>query len=109
MGQWAKANGMSFNKTKWKVLPLSHNNPIQKKKEKATGWGKSSWKPLSGEDLGVLVSRGPSIWPGGQEGQWHPGLYQQQRSQQGQEKDHTPPVLGTGEPTPQILCSVLGS
>lgn len=37
--QWAKANGMSFNKTKWKVLPLSHNNPIQKKKRKSNWLG----------------------------------------------------------------------
>ena len=44
---------------------------------------------------------------GGQEGLWHPSLYQKWYCQQEQGSDH-PPVLSSGETTPQVLCSVLG-
>lgn len=45
---------------------------------------------------------------GGQGSLRHPGLYQQQCSQQQQGGDH-PSILSTGEATPRVLCSVLGS
>ena len=38
--------------------------------------------------------------PGGQKGQWHPGLYQQEVI--------VPSVLDAGEDKPQVLCSVSG-
>lgn len=47
------------------------------------------------------------LCPGGQESQWHPGLHQQFCGQQDQGRDW-PPVLGTAEATPGILCPVLG-
>jgi len=46
------------------------------------------------------------VCPGGQEGQRHPGLDQEWCGQQKQGGDCAP-VLGTGEATPQVLCSVL--
>ena len=41
-------------------------------------------------------------------GQWHPGLYQEICFQQEQGSDH-PSVLGPGESTPWVLCTVLGN
>ncbi|TRZ24656.1 hypothetical protein HGM15179_002358 [Zosterops borbonicus] len=61
-------------------------------------------------DLGVLVTAAehePAVCPGGQEGQWHPGLYQEWCGQQ-EQRGHSSPVLGTGEATPSVLCPVLG-
>ena len=43
-----------------------------------------------------------------QGGQWHPGLYQEQCGQQEQGGDRAP-VLGTGDATPRVLCSALGT
>ena len=45
--------------------------------------------------------------PGGQEGQWHPGLYQEWCGQQEQGQNRAP-VLSTGATPPGVLCSVLG-
>lgn len=61
---------MSFNKTKWKVLPLSHNNPIQKKR-------KSNW--LGEEQLETLVEKTWGCWSAeglafGQEGKEANGI-----------------------------------
>ncbi|RMC06338.1 hypothetical protein DUI87_15769 [Hirundo rustica rustica] len=53
-------------------------------------------------DLGVLVTavgHEPAVCPGGQEGQWHPGLDQEWCGQQ-EQGGHSSPVLGTGEATP---------
>jgi len=41
----------------------------------------------------------PAVCPGGQEGQRHPGLYQEQCGQQELRGDRAP-VLGTGEVAP---------
>ena len=49
----------------------------------------------------------PAVCPGGQEGQWHPGLYQESCGQQEQGRDRAP-VLGTGEAAPRVLCLLLG-
>ncbi|RMC06334.1 hypothetical protein DUI87_15765 [Hirundo rustica rustica] len=49
-------------------------------------------------DLGVLVTaaeQDPAVCPGGQEGQWHPGLDQEWCGQQ-EQGGHSSPVLGTG-------------
>ena len=65
---------------------------------------------LTGKLCGEKVSKGvgchsaehePKVCPGGQV------LYQTYRSQQDQEDD-CPPVLSSGEATPQVLCSILG-
>jgi len=48
----------------------------------------------------------PAVYPGGQEGQRHPVLYQKQCCQQEQRSDCLS-VLNPGDATPQVLCSVL--
>ena len=48
----------------------------------------------------------PAVCLGGQESQWHPGLYQKQHSLQHQRGDH-PSLLSPGEAAPRVLCSVL--
>ncbi|KAJ7420418.1 hypothetical protein BTVI_21621 [Pitangus sulphuratus] len=53
----------------------------------------------------TVAEHEPAVCPGGQEDQWHPGLYQEQCGQQDQGSD-CPPVLSTSEATPQILCSL---
>jgi len=53
--------------------------------------GKGRWGTF-----GQLSEYEPAVCPGGQEGQWHPGLCLKWCSKQGQEGDH-PPVLSTGE------------
>ena len=53
-------------------------------------------------DLGVLVQpteHEPAVCPGGQEGQWNPGLYEEQCGQQ-EQGGRSSPVLSTGEGTP---------
>jgi len=50
----------------------------------------------------------PAVCPGGQEGQWHPGLYQEQCGEQDW-GSHPAPVLSIGEASPRVLCSVLGT
>ena len=56
------------------------------------------WQPAGHE---------PAVCPGGQEGQQHPGFYQEQCGQQEQGGNRVP-VLGTGEAAPWVLCWVLG-
>jgi len=53
LGQWAKAKCMRFNKAKWQVLPLGHNNPMQRY------WLGEEWLEScpAEKDLGVLVNR----------------------------------------------------
>ena len=46
----------------------------------------------------------PAVCPGGQGGQWHPGLDQERCGEQ-DEGSHPAPVLGSGEASPQVLCS----
>ena len=58
----------------------------------------AGWQPAEHE---------PVVCPGGQEGRWHPGLYQEKCGQQEQGSDCAP-LLGTGEAAPGVLCSVLG-
>jgi len=51
---------------------------------------------------GELDEYEPAVCPGGQEGQWHPGLYQEWCSEQ-DSGSNPAPVLGTGEASPQVM------
>ena len=65
--------------------------------------GKGPWCTV-----GQSAEYEPAVCPGGQEGQWHPGLYQEWCGDQDQ-RSHPAPVLGIGEASPRVLCSVLGT
>lgn len=64
----------------------------------------------------LINSQVNMMCPGGQEGQWHPGVCQQYCSQGHQGSDLLiplyseafPHLYGTGEPAPQVLCPVFG-
>ncbi|RMB90796.1 hypothetical protein DUI87_32789 [Hirundo rustica rustica] len=73
---WAESNKMKFNKSKCRVLHFGHSNPLQ-----CYRLGKV-WLDSAQEerDLGIQVTAAehePAVCPGGQEGQWHPGLDQE--------------------------------
>jgi len=69
-------------------------------------------EPLCGEGPGCpggrQVDHEPAVCPGYPEGQWHPGVHQEECGQQ-DEGGSPPSLLCPGEAPSEILCPVLGS
>ncbi|TRZ10901.1 hypothetical protein HGM15179_016203 [Zosterops borbonicus] len=104
LSQLVESNKMKFNESKCQVLHFGHNNALQCYRLGTVGLDSAQEE----RDLGVLVTAAehePAVCPGGQEGQWHPGLYQEWCGQQ-EQGGHSSPVLSTGEATPRVLCPV---
>ncbi|TRZ19430.1 hypothetical protein HGM15179_007670, partial [Zosterops borbonicus] len=95
---WIECNKMKFNNSKYQILHFGHNNRLQRYRPGMV-WLESA---QAERDQGVLMTAAehePAVCPGGQEGQEHPGLYQEWCGQQ-EQGGHSSPVLGTGEATP---------
>jgi len=77
LNRWAKANCTRFSKAKCWVLHLGHNNPMQCYRL-GEEWLESC--PAEKDQGGLvdsLLNMSQQCVPGGQEGQRHPGFYQQ--------------------------------
>ena len=65
------------------------------------------WWGLCGPG-GRQVDHAPAVCPGCQEGQWDPGMHQEESGQQVEEVS-PPPLLSSSEAPSGVLCPVLGS
>jgi len=70
LGQWTEATCMRFNKAKFWVLHLDHNNPMKHYRP-----GEEGLESCLVEN--DLAEHEPAVYTGGQEDQRHPGLYQE--------------------------------
>ena len=77
LDRWAKVNCMSFNRAKCQVLHFGPQQP----QATLQAWGGVAGKLLDGKGPwctdGQSAEYEPAVCPGGQEGQWHSGLYQE--------------------------------
>jgi len=75
-------------------------------------WGRPAGKQLCREGPGCAgggqVGPEPAVCPGCQEGQWDPGVHQEECGQQ-VEEGSPPPLLSPSEAPSAVLCPVLGS
>ncbi|RMC13812.1 hypothetical protein DUI87_08895 [Hirundo rustica rustica] len=102
LDRWAESNKMKFDKSKCRVLHFGCNNPLQHHRL-GTVWLDSAQEE---RDLGALVTAAelePAVCPGGQEGQWHPGLDQEWGGQQ-EQGGHSP--LYSALLRPHLECCV---
>jgi len=96
--QWGQVSGPAFWPQQPQASPQAWGGVAGKLPD-----GKGPWCPD-----GQVAEYEPAVCPGGQGGQWHPGLDQEWCGEQ-DEGSHPAPVLGIGEASPQAQCSVLGT
>lgn len=78
---WAASSRTTSSTAGYQVLRLGHHNPAVARGRAA---GKLPSRKGSGGAAQQPAECGPALCPGGQSGQWHPGLRQKQRGQRDQ-------------------------
>ncbi|RMC19165.1 hypothetical protein DUI87_03769 [Hirundo rustica rustica] len=95
---WAESNRGSLVSPSAESCSLATMTPLQRYRL-GKAWLDSAQEERDLGALGTAAGHEPAVCPGGQEGQWHPGLDQEWCGQQ-EQGAHSAPVLGTGEATP---------